>query len=53
MQIRTRNHRLPIETGRCQRIQRDERLCNVCQAEIGDEFHYMLVCKELQAIRKQ
>ena len=53
MQIRTRNHRLPNETGRWQRIQRDERLCNLCQAEIGDEFHYMLVCKELQAIRKQ
>ena len=53
MQIRTRNHRLPIETGRWQRIQRDERLCNLCQAETGDEFHYMLVYKELQAIRKQ
>ena len=53
MQMRTRNHRLPIETSRWQRIQRDERLCKLCQAEIGDEFHYMLVCKELQAIRKQ
>ena len=53
MQIRTRNHQLPVETGRWQRIQRDERLCNLCQAEIGDEFHYMFVCEELQAIRKQ
>ena len=53
MQIRTRNHRLPIETGRWQRIQRDERLRNLCQAEIGDDFHYMLVCKKLQTIRKQ
>ena len=53
MQIRTRNHRLPSETGRWQSIQREERICNLCQAEIGDGFHYMLVCKELQAIIKQ
>ena len=54
MQIRTRNHRLPIGTtdGRVY-IQREERLCNLCPAEIGDEIHYILVCKELQAIRKQ
>ena len=53
MQIRTRNHRLPIETSRWQSIQREERLCTLCQAEIGDEFHDILVCKQLQAIRKQ
>ena len=35
-----------------QSIQRVERLCNLCQAETGDEFHYMLASKELQAIRK-
>ena len=50
MQIRTRNHRLPIETGKRQRIQRYERLCNLCQAEICDEFHYMLVCKDCKRL---
>ena len=30
IQIRTRNHRLPIETGRSQNVRRDERLCTLC-----------------------
>ena len=53
MQIRTRNHRLPIETGRWQKIQREERVCNLCKSEIGDEFHYVLVCQTLKNVRKQ
>ena len=53
MQIRTRNHRLPIETGRWQKIQRKEGVRNLCKSEIGDEFHYVLVCKRLENIRRQ
>ena len=48
MQIRSRNHRLPIETGILQKIQRKEPLFNVCKSEIGDEFHYVLVCQNLE-----
>ena len=51
MQMRTRNHRLLLETGRWQNLQREVRLCNLCQAEIGDEFHH--VCLELEEVRKQ
>lgn len=50
---RTRNHKLPIETGRWQKIERCERKCNICQKELGDEFHYMLVCDSLNTHRKQ
>lgn len=53
MQIRTRNHRLPIETGRWHNIDRQERLCNLCHAEMGDEYHYIFVCKELKEVRKR
>ena len=53
MQIRTRNHRLPIETGKWQKKQREERVCNLCKSEIGDEFHYVLVCQTLKNVRRQ
>ena len=53
MQIRTRNHRLPIETGRWQKIQREERLCNLCKSEIGEEFHNVVVCQNLENVRRQ
>ena len=39
----TRNHRLPIETGRWQNIPTNERLCPTCR-DIGDEYHYLLKC---------
>ena len=38
MQIRARNHRLPVETGKWQNIQREVRLYNLCEAGIGDGF---------------
>lgn len=39
----TRNHRLPIETGRWQNIPANERKCPNC-TDIGDEFHYLFNC---------
>jgi hypothetical protein len=51
--FRTGNHRLPIETGRWNGIDHGNRLCNICtDAEIGDEFHYILQCKSLANERK-
>jgi hypothetical protein len=41
------NHRLPIEIGRWQSINRENRVRNLCQGmELGDEFHYLFECTE-------
>ena len=53
IKIRTRNHRLPIETGRWQHVTREERICNLCNQSLGDEFHFILECKELKGIRRK
>jgi hypothetical protein len=47
----TRNHRLPIEIGRWQNIPTQDCKCNICN-DIGDEFHYLFVCPELENDRK-
>ena len=41
---RTRNHRLPIETGRWSSIPASERICHLCNVDIGDEYHYIMQC---------
>lgn len=51
MRFRTRNHRLPIETGRWSSIPVNQRLCSYCN-ELGDEFHYLLTCKHFETERK-
>ena len=47
IRFRTLNHRLPINTGRWNKIERNNRICTLCNKEIGDEYHYLLVCKTL------
>ena len=43
--FRNSNHRLPIEIGRWQNINRENRVCNLCQGrELGEEFHYLFEC---------
>ena len=45
--FRTSNHRPPIEIGRWQNINRENRVCNLCQGrELGDEFNYLFECTE-------
>lgn len=51
--FRTRNHRLPIETGRWSSTPLSERICKLCNLEIGDEFHYILKCSILNDQRMQ
>ena len=46
--FRTRNHRLPIETGRWNSIPVHERVCHLCHSDIGDEFHYILSCEHFK-----
>jgi hypothetical protein len=44
---------LPIEIGRWQNVDRSDIICHICQtAEIGDEFHYILHCRQLHNDRK-
>ena len=51
--LRTRNHKLPIECGWWQGIDRNRRLCKLCQKqEIGYEFHYILECPYFKCKRK-
>ena len=50
--FRTLNHKLPIECGRWQRLDRNQRLCNLCSETIGDEFHYIFDCNVLNEERK-
>lgn len=53
IKIRTRNHKLPIETGRWKKIPRELRKCHLCHNDLGDEFHYLLSCRRLHNLRKQ
>ena len=36
--FRTGNVKLPIETGRWFNIERDDRICHLCNNDVGDEF---------------
>ena len=52
--FRTNNNYLPVETGRWAGIEISERKCELCDKnDIGDSFHYLLVCPSLSVIRKQ
>lgn len=50
-EFRCSNHRLPIETGCWNKVPSDERKCNLCHNDLGDEFHYILCCKALSKER--
>ncbi|MEW8546520.1 MAG: reverse transcriptase family protein [Candidatus Thiodiazotropha sp.] len=51
--FRTTNNRLPIEKGRWDNIDRNERYCNLCNTNlIGDEFHYIFECEFFNNVRK-
>ena len=49
--LRTSHIKFPIGTGRWMGIPRDERLCNLCNLCIGNEFHYIFCCELLKDIR--
>lgn len=54
IKFRSANHKLPIETGRWENINHQDRKCNLCMKnDLGDEFHYLLVCPFFDAQRKQ
>jgi hypothetical protein len=43
--FRCSNMKFPIETGGWQNIARNDRMCTFCRENIGDEFHYLFICK--------
>ena len=51
--FRTGNAKLPTETGRWLNNERENRICHLCNTDIGDEFHYIFNCTSLSADRKQ
>ena len=54
MKFRTLNHKLPIQKGRAEGIPRPERICTKCALnDLGDEFHYILVCPYFHLERKK
>ena len=53
IEFRTRNHRLPVEVGRWVGTPLQERKCQYCNNDIGDEFHYVLKCDLFIDDRKQ
>jgi hypothetical protein len=43
--LRTSNCKMPIETGRWQNISKEDRICHMCREGVGDEYHYLFLCK--------
>ena len=54
LRFRTTNNFLPVNCLRYENINRHERLCTKCTLnEVGDEFHFILVCPFFSAKRKE
>ena len=51
--FRLSNHRLMIEIGRHQHIERSFRFCPFCPKEVEDEFHFMLECQTFRTLRDE
>ena len=52
VKLRISSHKLRIETGRYDKIPREERLCNLCNSnKIEDETHFLLDCPRYSLIR--
>ena len=52
VKLRISSRNLQIETGRYDKIARDERLCSLCNRnKIEDETHFLLDCPSYSSIR--
>ena len=50
--FRTCNNRLPVNVGRYQGINREDRVCNKCDVGVvGDEFHVLFECMDVEISR--
>ena len=53
LKFRTTNHRLPVETGRWNGTEHENRICTKCNNGIGDEYHFIMECKSFLTERKK
>jgi hypothetical protein len=52
--LRISSHKLAIETGRHNNIDRAERYCIICNSnDIEDEYHFIIKCPFFDALRKE
>ena len=52
VKLKISSHKLRFETGRYDKIPRDERLCSLCNCnKIEDETHFLLDCPSFSSIR--
>ena len=51
--FRCRTHNLPVETGCHRGIPREQRECNWCVSELGDEIHFIMNCSNFNTLRSQ
>ena len=42
---------LEIERGRYNKIERSNRICQLCKNDVEDEYHFMLICPVFQDLR--
>ncbi len=49
--FRCRNYKIPIVTGLYSNTPLEDRLCTLCNNDIGDEFHYIFNCTYFNAKR--
>ena len=47
------NHKFPIEIGRYNNVDYAERYCHICRSDLGDEYHYLLVCPFFSNVRRK
>ena len=50
--LRLSNHKLRIEVGRHMGLQKEERVCEVCNEDIEDEIHFLVKCKHYEPLRR-
>ena len=51
--FRTRNHKLPVETGKWKGLQLSKRKCTLCDRDVGDEYYYLLICDHFKEERQK
>ena len=49
--FRTGNTKLPFIQGRYNNIDREDRICSLCNSGIGDEYHYIFICSHFDQER--
>ena len=51
--FRVSAHKLRIETGRWQRLPREERICDCVNGGVQDEIHVLTVCEHCRQVRER